>query len=415
MITRIEALRYRCLRHVAENVGRCEVLVGPNGVGKSTLLDVVLFVRDMLRVGPAVAVAGDPRIDVARRATDAADLCWMREGERFELALELEIPRDAISSREASFSRARYEVAIDRGGRDREPGLVGEALWLAPPFHPSELEPEPGDQLDFFSELEPWTPPATILRGASSRALAGWRKVIGKTGPSGNDSYRSETSDWSYHFRIGPSRAALAILPEDETRFPIAAWVKRALMDRIHSVVLDLPAMRRPSPPSAPRTFVPDGSNLPWVVDVLGRCHPQRMQRWTDRVRRAMPAVASIESVEREEDRSRHLVLVQSSGLRVPSWCMSDGTLRLLAFTLLPELPDLEGVLAIENPDTGLDATSTRVVYEALRDVEHAQVLCATCSGALARMAPQDGVLWFGLDGLGATITTRNPAPEPVA
>lgn len=415
MITRIEALRFRCLRHVAENVGPCEVLVGTNAVGKSTFVDVLLFVRDMLRAGPSVAVLGDPRIGIPRRATDPADLCWLREGDRFELAIELQVPRDVGSaSRDVVYPRARYEVAIEHGGAEREPGLIGEALWLAPPFHASELEPEAGDQLDFFATLEPWTPPASILRASGSRTPPGWRKVIGKSGPSGTDSFRSETSDWSYHFRIGPSRAALATLPEDETRFPIAAWVKRALMDRIHAVSLDLSAMRHPSPPSASRSFVADGSNLPWLADVLSRCHPQRMQRWTDRVRRALPSVASIETIEREEDRSRHLVLVHTNGLRVPSWSMSDGTLRLLAYTLLPELPELDGLLAIDNLDAGLDLGAAKVAYQALRDVQGAQVVCVTCSGPLARMVPDDGAIWFALDGQGATITTRNPAPEPL-
>jgi len=416
MITRIEALRFRCLRHVAESVGRCEVVAGPNGSGKSTFLDVPLFVRDLLHVGPAVAIAGDPRIGVPRRAVDPADMGWVRDSQRLELAIELAIPREvAGGSRDLVFPRARYEVAIDLGGRGQEPGLAGEALWLAPAWQAEEMEPEPGDQLDFFSELEPWVPPRSIFRGATGRTPAGWRKIIGKAGPTGNDSYRSETSDWSYHFRLGPSRAALAILPEDETRFPIAAWVKRTIMGRIHAVRLDLSVMRLPAPPSAPRTFAADGSNLPWVADVLARCHPQRMQRWLDRVRRALPEVSAIESVERELDRSRHLVIVHAGGLRVPSWGMSDGTLRVLAYTMMPELPDLDGVLVVDNPDANLDETSAKVVHGALREIPGAQVLCSTCSHALARSVPDDGVIWFARDRFGATVTTRNPAPDPVA
>ncbi len=44
MICRIEALNYRGLRHVSQEVRPFEVLVGPNASGKSTFLDVPAFI-----------------------------------------------------------------------------------------------------------------------------------------------------------------------------------------------------------------------------------------------------------------------------------------------------------------------------------------------------------------------------------
>jgi len=40
MIARIEALNYKCLRHVSRGLQRFQILVGPNASGKSTFLDV---------------------------------------------------------------------------------------------------------------------------------------------------------------------------------------------------------------------------------------------------------------------------------------------------------------------------------------------------------------------------------------
>ena len=51
MIRRIEALNYRCLRYVSQPLDHFHVLVGPNASGKSTFLDVVGLIRDLLTRG----------------------------------------------------------------------------------------------------------------------------------------------------------------------------------------------------------------------------------------------------------------------------------------------------------------------------------------------------------------------------
>ena len=51
MIRRIEALNYRCLRYVSQPLEHFHVLVGPNASGKSTFLDVLGLIRDLLTKG----------------------------------------------------------------------------------------------------------------------------------------------------------------------------------------------------------------------------------------------------------------------------------------------------------------------------------------------------------------------------
>ena len=40
MITKIEAVNFRCLRNISQALGNFHVLTGPNGSGKSTFLSV---------------------------------------------------------------------------------------------------------------------------------------------------------------------------------------------------------------------------------------------------------------------------------------------------------------------------------------------------------------------------------------
>ena len=51
MIRRIEALRYRGLRYISQEVKPFQMLVGPNASGKSTFLDVPALFSDFVRDG----------------------------------------------------------------------------------------------------------------------------------------------------------------------------------------------------------------------------------------------------------------------------------------------------------------------------------------------------------------------------
>lgn len=396
MITRVEALKYRSLRYIADDVLPFQVLVGPNASGKSSFLDVIGFLRDMLRAGPLKAILGEPKLGVSSRAADPSHLSWMRQGGRFELAVELRIPPERTPSGNGKYGRARYEVAIQTTtNSDAGLTLAGETLWLGP-----ERTPEvKTTQRTLFPEVR--TAPATVLQGEMPK---GWRKVVHKT--SKNDYFRAETSDWNTLFKLGPTKSALANLPEDESRFPIATWVKRLLLDGIQQVALNAEAMRRPSPPGAPSRFLPDGSNLPWVIESLAQ-DKERFERWLEHVRTALGDLKMVKTIERPEDRNRYLILEYANGLEAPSWVVSDGTLRLLALTLLPYLPDRDALYLIEEPENGIHPRAVEVVYQSISSAQENQILCASHSPVVLKMAKLEDVLCFAKTNEGATDIVR--------
>lgn len=401
MIRRIEALRYRALRYVSQSVDRFQVLVGPNASGKSTFLDVVAFLGDLLRVGPSRAVLGDVRTGIPQRAPDPKQLIWMRDGNRLELAVDLEIPEDRRQLLpNGNYASCRYEVAIGTRADADEVSLLAETLWLQTKSDPPKVV-----QRDLFPA--PTRPPDEIVHPPGKKAPTGWRKVVNKVEETGNDYFSSETSGWNNLFRLGPTKSALANLPEDEAKFPIATWVKRTLSEGVQRIALNSDAMRRPSPPGESRAFLPDGSNLPWVVESLGRKNRDRLAAWVEHLQVVLPDLSSISTKERREDRHRYLTLKYANGLEAPSWVVSDGTLRLLALTLLAYVPSLSGVYLIEEPENGIHPRAVEAVVQSLSSVYGAQVLCATHSPVILSMARADQVLCFGRDADGATDIVR--------
>ena len=177
--------------------------------------------------------------------------------------------------------------------------------------------------------------------------------------------------------------------------------------------VLNSLTIRQPSRPTRVSGFLPDGSNLPWVVDRLRRDNRDRHRAWIRHLRTALADLIDITTVERPEDRHRYMVYEYAGGLRVPSWLVSDGTLRLTALTLPAYLVDLQGIYLIEEPENGIHPRAVATVYDSLSSVYEAQVLLATHSPVVLNAASMDAVLCFAKDDDGSTdivLGSEHPA-----
>ncbi len=73
----------------------------------------------------------------------------------------------------------------------------------------------------------------------------------------------------------------------------------------------------------------------------------------------------------------------------------SDGTLRLLALTLLAYLEDFQGTYLIEEPEDGIHPRAVETMYQSLASVYRAQVLIATHSPVILSIADPSTVLCF--------------------
>lgn len=392
MFTKVQALRYRCLRYVDRTINGLNVLVGPNASGKSTFIDVLGFMGDVVRDGLSNAIES--------RSRNWQDLTWLRTGTEFQLAVEVAIP-DAVANKLKNqvFTGGRYELGIGRLD-DGSVGIVHERFLL--------LEAEdspPARQHDLFPGFQPL--PDSIW----STQRTGKRSIITKVA-GGNDNYNSEVTEesgkgWIPSFKFGPYKSSLANLPADESRFPVSVWFRELLGAGVQKLVLNSQLIRQANAPGQRIGFRPDGSNLAWVVEELINGSKERFANWLDHLRSALPDLQSIRTVERPEDKHRYLVLNYRSVGDVPSWMVSDGTLRLLALTLLAYLPTFSGVYLIEEPENGVHPRAIESMFDSLRSVYGAQVLVATHSPVILSIVEPTSVLCFAKTPDGATDIVR--------
>ena len=386
IINRIQVLNYGCLRYVDVPMDRFHVLIGPNASGKSTLMDAIKFVSDVVRDGVEAAWM--------KRTSNFADLVWGRPEEpaaqRCEIALEFGLPDEVREQLPAdrAFTLFRYEMAIGVNPETDRVSLLEERGDLHPD---TRYRPR---RLSFFPS--PIDLPTTII----TRRVAHGRRNVFRRQQTTLSRFSVETGgttgiNWNAGFNLSSDRSMMTFLPDRGDEFPASTLAMTHLRDKVFTIALNNALLRQASPPGLGAGFRPDGSNVPWVADALQHDAPKRWDWWMGHIQCAVDGFRSLRVIERPDDRHKYLMLKYKNDLEVPSWEISDGTLRLLALTLLAYLPNATGLYMVEEPENGIHPGVSQDVFDSLSSVYDAQVLLATHSPEFVAIADLKHLLCF--------------------
>ena len=340
-IRRIRATNYRCLRAVDVELDQFHVLVGGNGSGKSALFDALRFTGDLLLLGIDAAVD--------RRTSNFRDLVWGRPDRAlaFDLAFEIDIPLEMRELIPRRYERFAISLAVhETDGGDFRATLKGC-------LKQGDARDEPSTKSNFVPSL--WTTEKQF------NSADPFQQSVANGHPQVSDFVTRTFS------RVG--------------ELSLENWrLRRATRPR---------RFGRPSPVSS----------LPWFVHRLMR-YPDRYDAWQRHIRTAIADIRDIRVKTREDDRHSYLVVVYGNDLEVPSWALSDGTLRLLALTIIAYLPERGRAYLIEEPENGVHPLAVEAVYRSLSSAHGAQVLIATHSPVLlACTEPKDLLCFSKRDG----------------
>ncbi|MDP2998655.1 MAG: AAA family ATPase [Bryobacterales bacterium] len=343
-----------------------QVLVGPNGSGKTTFLEAIDFVKTCLEHGPLKAVED--------RAPNYRDLTFLRRGGRIEIELWIDLSGSVLDYRLAISDDDRLGVRVD----DELLQRVDRCL-----------APVPNEKFELAEE----EPPKPL-------------RLLGKTS-KGTDFYQREAGRYMDSFAFGLDKLTLSHTPADETRYPTANALKRFLLQGVRFVQLNSRAMREPCSATRSTDLELDGTNLPRVVGRLikktngrepsvGSQEADPLREWTDHLRYALPDLESIGWATRTPDNAEYIILKYEDGLECPNWLISDGTLRMLALTLPAFLPEpAPGVYLVEEPENGVHPKALEVILRALSTIPRSQVFIATHSPLIVQQVGRVPLLCF--------------------
>ena len=392
MITRIEAMRYRCFEQLDVVIEPYQVIAGVNGSGKTTLLDIPVLLGDMLEGDVPAAFLQVPAINGSPRAQSLQELVHHGRGEFFSFAIEVklpehiaeelinpdrrQVPKNILANPQKSPRAMRYELRLEIFNQSLQ--VSDEFLYLIPESsaHPGSLQ----------------------LIG---QAPSSWREVIVREGGQPAKVAPEFQSKRKMSIRLDPEMLALDNVPADLEQFPATTWFREMLTRGMMHYAIDGSALRRACPPGRPMSsLMPNGANLPWLVMALKRDRPDFFEAWVSHVQTALPNVVNIDAVEREEDHHAYLRVEYEGGYTVTSSGLSDGTLHILALTILPYLGRVPQLICIEEPENGIHPRAIETVLQSLSSVYDSQVWVTTHSpvvlahtdlAAVMLMQQQDG------------------------
>ena len=213
--------------------------------------------------------------------------------------------------------------------------------------------------------------------------------------------------------KVEPSMLALPRVQfESKGEFPAATWLYDLLTRDCLFYQPDLKALQAASPPGLRDTLMPDAANLPHLVMELQK-DEFRFNLWQDHVKTAIPQIQQIKVKEREEDHHAYFSIVYHGGYTVTSSGLSEGTLRILALTILAYLNNLPGIVFLEEPENGIHPRAIEAVLQSLSSTYDSQLFISTHSPVVLANSKLDQILCSRLEANGAaTIIPGNAHPQ---
>ena len=331
MLTKLRARRFRSLDNVELPLSKFSVLVGPNGSGKTNVLNVLRFLASTVRFDLAAAIDEWGGFEFIRRQDDPSKSArvvlgveghvtrYASAGAPDEYQLAFGQTRGGVLSRRETFSFKRTR------GQGRRITISGQKVEI--------VRDDPGDH-------EPTT-----------RRLADQQTTGLATLP-----------DWS-----------------DEEGGEGIRSLARFLTD-IRVLEPDMAAARLPFR-IIRGTLADDASNLASVLHHLSKEEPESFAILVDEVRQCLPGLEDIK-FEPVGGASRGVaVMLRERGVRAPIDLAdaSFGTVRLLALLAALHEPDPPPFTAIEEADHGLHPYALDLLVERMRAAsQHTQLLVTT-------------------------------------
>ncbi len=402
MITRLEAIRYRCFERLGVDMSEFKIIVGANGSGKTTLIDIPGLLGDLLRSDNIASVFTLKRGVMPARASALRDLVFAGRGNDFSLAIEARLPleiRDKvveslIARHDPPHSGKRKRLGDMQAYRNNPlhwPTHIRYELRLEV-FNDRELNVK-NEYLFVFPESS--SPERAIggLQGEVNSEHSNWHHIL-KREYGGTAEFQTETDSIqgsnarNEKIRIKPNLLAMSLVKYRSDAYPAANWLYELLTEKAVFLEPDWGQLRAASPPGQPLELIPSALNLPWLALNLMRqgmpddatVEEQKHHRsrdfndWVDHVKTALPQVEDIDVKEREEDHHAYFSVRYAGGYSVTSSGLSDGTLRILTLTLLAYLPNAPQLVVTEEPENGIHPSAIEAILQSLESLYSSQV-----------------------------------------
>lgn len=359
MITRIEIDGFKTFQDFAVDLVPFQVIIGPNGCGKSNLFDAIHLFSHL----------ADSNLNTAFQKVrgEAHDLFTiLPDGtsvDRMRLAVEMLVERvvrdDWGSQAELEFPRLRYELHIARTTDDN--GL--ERLQINHEFL-SSISPDQDVWLDQYTSL---VAKMNIKKGHPKYFIYPNKDELGMTLIGIENTYEVVRKPLHSTTHMDINRTTLS-RAESADYFPHAMAVRKEMQSwrYLHPHPA---ALRLPSSTLADPYLTAEGGNLPATLARMEAEDPALLHDVGRDLGNLVSDVCRIE-IDKDVARNSYSILAKTrDGRRIPARLLSDGTLRMLALATLRNDPERQGVLCLEEPENSVHPAPLERLVRLLRNM----------------------------------------------
>src|SRR5258707_1560175 len=383
VLTKIEIDGFKTFKDFKVELAPFQVIVGPNGSVKSNLFDALKLLSHLADNDLSVAFQG-LRGDIDELFTT---LPGGKSVDRIRIAVEMLVDRKVQDSgggevelvgevalkRQVAlkFTRLRYELEITLGvdeyGLERLT-ITHESLKSIPQdednwrkkyglsLQNNWLSETSGDQ-GIFIDTKLTT--IAILESLADKSTAEAKQLLIYLYPDGDKRERIRRFYTAEVQRTVMSRVV-------DTEHPHVFAVREELCS-LRFLHLNPESLRQPSSTKATSSLSQDGKNMPTT---LARMQAEDKFALNDVSRDLANLVPDLIDIELRKDEVRNEYTIWASfldGRSFSSQVLSDGTLRLLALTILRNDPQFRGILCIEEPENGVNPMYLKKIGQLLR------------------------------------------------
>lgn len=353
MITHIEIDGFKTFHNFSTDLLPFQVFIGPNGVGKSNLFDVIVLLSNLASDNTIYEAFRKSRGDVSELFTRYPD--GTRASRMFfcvEMLIEPHIVDDLGSKEEVSSTRLRYQLIIER-----RPENGFERLYVVQ----EELKVITGDDDQWVRKNIPtghrkdW-----IIRGRRTPYIS----TVEESGQKIIYRHQDGRQGGKQGTVIGRLERTILSLT-NSAEYPTIYAVRREMISW-KFLQLDPVRLRTPSSIYSPADLLPDGSNLASVLYRIARDDEFAL---ADISRDMMNLVSGVLEVQVKPVAEREefiIEVVMTDQTRFSSRVLSDGTLRLLTLVALKNDSTYRGVVCLEEPENGVHPFRLEKIIEFL-------------------------------------------------
>ena len=411
MLTRLRVSGFKNLVDFDISFGPFTCIAGANGVGKSNLLDAIIFLS---------ALADRPFLDAALSVRDqggkTGDIrgLFHHVGDHFDEEMtfqaEMIIPEhgtdDLGQQATASATFVQYNVSL-RYKRD-ESGLALGSLELVKEELNHITLAKAARHLP-FDHSRAWRSKVVTNRRRAPKYIS--------TEGTGSDRVIKVHQDGGSSGK--PQKLLAANLPRtvlsaaNSAESPTATLVKRE-MQSWRLLQLEPSALREPDNFTAPIELASDGAHLPatlfHLTNTPGTSGMDSAAVYAEVANRLSQLIDDVRSIYVDRDERRQLLTIYATGrdgTSYPARALSDGTLRFLALTVLSIEPNSRGVICMEEPENGIHPERIPAMIQLLRDLttdvqekdpdfvgdQIRQIIINTHSPSVVMQVPEDSLV----------------------